>query len=107
MSCETGRIGSIFGHNVQLVNGTYVFGCGAVKIPQKTMQNFLAELHKRFDGGSTQQEKDFAKVMAITQNRGISIGNADVKRIFKLFEKRPVKQVAKEAPAKKKAAKKK
>lgn len=107
MSCETGRIGSIFGHDVQLVNGTYVFGCGAVKIPQKTMQNFLAELHKRFDGGSTQQEKDFAKVMGITRDRGISMNNADVQRIFRLFEKKPVKRVAKETPAKKRPTKKK
>lgn len=106
MNCETGRIGSIFGHDVQLVKGTYVFGCGAVKIPQKTMQNFLAELHRRFDGGKTQQEKDFAKVMGITRDRGIAMNGADITRIFKLFEK-PAKRVAVKAPAKKKAAKRK
>lgn len=104
MSCNTENkyIGSIFGYNVYLTpKGTYSFGCGQVKISQKRMQNFLAELHKRYGKSNSQQEKDFEIVARSARRHGILIGREDVRQITNLFEKPAVPGIKKKVTKKK------
>lgn len=100
------KLGQIFGWTVIRTETNYVFGCGAVKIPVKTVHNFLRELTVRQTRSKalSKQEVDYYKVIGIIQDRGYFLDEGRISQIFNVLGNGKTK--AKILPAKKAAPKK-
>lgn len=85
MNCEKGQIGQVFGHTVQNTGKTFVFGCGAVKLPVEVVRNFLAELKERQGKPISVQERDYKRVLKVLDEEGCELNSRSIAKIFSVF----------------------
>lgn len=98
MNCEKGLIGEVFGHNVLNTGKTFVFGCGAVKLPVGVVNNFLNELVERQKKPVSAQEKDYHRVLRVLDEQGYDLDKKSIANILSVFgvgKKAPKKTVKK------------